>query len=260
MSSLLVRMFGFPATLVHGDTSTLDRWRWLKDRLPIVEQGSRSLLDIGCGTGAFTIGAARRGYSSLGLSWDVRNQTVAGERARLCKAPLATFEVLDVRQLHTRTDLYGLFDIVVCCENIEHILNDSKLMLDMSRCLKAGGKLLLTTPNFNYKAITPEDDGPFPEVETGWHVRRGYTEADLRRLSGSAGLDVLEIDFCMGFFSQKITYVMRRLSRKIHPLVGWVAILPLRILPPLLDPIVSRMSSWPAYSITLIAQKPVSSH
>src|SRR5215831_5582861 len=88
--SLLVRLFGFPATLVHGDTLVLDRWRWLKRRLPVTANGER-LLDVGCGTGAFTIGAARRGYHALGLSWDERNQTTARQRADLCRCPSAEF-------------------------------------------------------------------------------------------------------------------------------------------------------------------------
>ena len=142
-------MFRFPATLIHGDTLVLDRWLWLRKHLPAIPSGSKRLLDIGCGTGAFTIGAARRGYRALGLSWDDRNQNVAQQRATICRADLAEFQVLDVRKLDQRPDLREGFEIVVCCENIEHILNDQKLMVDMSRCLRSGGTLLLTTPNFD---------------------------------------------------------------------------------------------------------------
>src|SRR5262245_58070163 len=83
--SLLVKIAGFPATMIHGDTLMLDRWLWLRQRLPKTRNGD-TLIDVGCGTGAFSIGAALRGYECLGLSWDERNQRVAGERARLCGA------------------------------------------------------------------------------------------------------------------------------------------------------------------------------
>jgi len=53
-------------------------------------------------------------------------------------------------------------------------------MVDMACCLKPDGMLLLTTPNYNYVAITRGDDGPFSTTEDGWHVRRGYTATDLR--------------------------------------------------------------------------------
>jgi SAM-dependent methyltransferase len=254
MSSALVRMFGFPATLVHGDTLVVDRWRWLKPKLPPVSGAPKRLLDVGCGTGAFTIGAALRGYDSLGLSWDERNQKVAQERATICGARSAGFEVFDVRLLDQRRDLYCAFDVVLCCENIEHILDDRKLMIDMSRCLKPGGTLLLTTPNFYYKPIDRYDNGPFLPVEDGGHVRRGYTPIDLSELCAAAGLRVAAVDYCSGFLSQKITALLRA-SGRVHYSIGWVLTLPFRVLPPILDSIVSPRLRWPGYSITLIAEK-----
>jgi SAM-dependent methyltransferase len=247
-------MFGFPATLIHGDTLVLDRWLWLKQHLPPVPSGSKRLLDIGCGSGAFTIGASRRGYKALGLSWDERNQNVAEERASICNAALAEFEVLDVRHLDQRVDLREHFEIVVCCENIEHILNDQKLMVDMSRCLKSGGTLLLTAPNFNYRPMTRGDRGPFSQVEDGGHVRRGYTPEDLKFLCASVALKVSHIGYCSGFVSQKITALMRMASA-IHPLLGWGIVLPLRALPPVLDSWISAIVGWPGFSITLVATK-----
>src|SRR4051812_14445018 len=100
-SSLLVKLFGFPATLCHGDTAVLDRWRWLTRRLPRT-RNQETLLDVGCGTGAFTIGSARRGYHATGLTWDESDQRRAEERAQLCGAGTARFEVQDVRYLSKR--------------------------------------------------------------------------------------------------------------------------------------------------------------
>ena len=252
MRSTLVHIFGFPATLIHGDTLVIDRWRWLKQHLPPVPRGSKRLLDIGCGTGAFTIGTALRGYKALGVSWE--KQDVARQRASVCKADLAEFEELDVRNLDQRVDLRGSFDVVVCFENIEHILNDRKLIIDISRCLKVGGTLLLTTPNFDYRSITRSDQGPFLQVEDGGHVRRGYTPKDLKILCAAAGLEVSVIGYCSGFVSQKITALMRTASA-VHPLFGWAIILPLRVLPLLLDSWISALCHWPGFSITLVAQK-----
>ena len=116
--SLLVKIFGHPATLFHSDSTVLDRWLWVKSKLPITRD-DETLIDIGCGTGAFTIGSALRGYKALGLSWDDRNQRVAKERSEICKADMATFEVQDVRLLDEREDLYQSFDIAICIENIE---------------------------------------------------------------------------------------------------------------------------------------------
>jgi len=252
--NLLTSLLGFPATLIHGDTLVLDRWLWLRDRLPRTANGEK-VLDVGCGTGAFTIGAARRGYSALGLSWDDRNQRTAEERAAIIGAAAAEFRVLDVRSLDEASDLNGQFDVVLCLECIEHILDDQKLMRDMARCLKPGGRLLLTTPYILYPPITSACLGPFTPVENGGHVRRGYGTAMLRELCELSGLAIEEISYCSGFLSQKVTGLLRRLSR-IHPLLGWAVTLPLRCLPPLFDPILAILTGRKSSSICLDAYKP----
>lgn len=253
--SLLVKIFGWRAGLIHGSPTVLERWSWLKARLPLTK--NQTLIDIGCGTGAFSIGASLRGYKVLGLSWDERNQTTARERAILSHAPDASFEILDVRKLHERPDLVSRFDVAILLEVIEHIVDDEKLMRDAAACLKPGGLLLLTTPNSDYKPITKEDAGPFHPVETGWHVRKGYRAEDLEKLCRQTGMVVEEISFCSGFLSQKITGLQRWVSR-LHPLIGWAVILPLRPIPPLFDSTVTRWLRWPGYSICLQARKPPS--
>lgn len=231
-----------------------DRWRWVKRELPET-RNEETLLDVGCGTGAFTIGAARRGYRALGLSWDQRNQGVAARRAtRGGVTDQAKFEIQDVRKLQERTDLTERFDVCLCCECAEHILDDQRLFMEMTRCLKPGGRLLFTAPNFHYRAMSRGDLGPFCKEETGWHVRRGYSPAMLRELCRNAGLEVEQISGCSGFFSQKVTTMLRFLQGIMGPL-GWGLILPFRSVA-LLDWVPWRWLGWPDYSICLVAVKP----
>jgi len=212
------------------------------------------MLDVGCGTGAFSIGAALRGYTTLGLSWDERNQRVATERAALCGAKRASFEVSDIRKLDERRDLAGAFEIAICCEAIEHVIDDRKLLKDVAGCLKPGGRVLLTTP---YEGYVPMggDEGPFRLVEDGAHVRKGYSASALGELCEVAGLRLQKVSFCSGLVSQKLTKV-QRMANRIHPLAGWTAILPFRLMPPVLDPIIMARVAWPFYSICLEATKP----
>jgi SAM-dependent methyltransferase len=251
--SLLVRLFGFPATLIHGDPLQFDRWRWLSKRLPPTRNGEK-LIDIGCGSGAFTIGAALSGYEAVGLSWDEQNQLLGTERAKLCKAVAVSFPIQDVRLLGGNSEFIGKFEVAICFENIEHILDDNKLLRDIHSCLKPGGLLLLTTPNYFYRAITRVDNGPFLEIEDGGHVRRGYTRTMLLELCDNNGFMVEEFSFCSGFFSQKITTLIRCLNK--WPIFAWAVTFPLRILPLIFDRLIANLANWPDFSICLVAYKP----
>ncbi|MBE2268109.1 MAG: methyltransferase domain-containing protein [Anaerolinea sp.] len=254
MSDWLVRFVGFPATLLHGDTLVLDRWLWLAQRLRKTST-SIKLLDVGCGSGGFTIGLAKRGYKALGIDYSEKVIQKASKRAPIINAPAIDFRVVDVRLLDNEQDLANQFDALICMENIEHILNDQKLMKDMAKCLRLGGKLYLSTPNYHFRAITKGDNGPFSTVEDGGHVRRGYTDEDLTRLCTNSGLVVDCISYCSGFLSQKTTWLLRRLTDVIGYKIAWVLVLPLRIFPPLLDPIITSVTHWPEFSICLEAHR-----
>ncbi|QSR85448.1 bifunctional 2-polyprenyl-6-hydroxyphenol methylase/3-demethylubiquinol 3-O-methyltransferase UbiG [Methylacidimicrobium sp. B4] len=251
---LLFHMLGYRAGLLHGDTLVWDRWRWLCRRLPRTANGER-LLDVGCGSGAFTIAASLRGYEALGMSWSKADLDAAAARADLSGAKRAKFLVWDARLLHEQKPWKGHFDVVLCLEAVEHILDDAALFRSMAACLVPGGRLLLTTPNFLYRAISREDDGPFQREELGWHVRRGYTPTMLRELCREAGLWVEEISYCSGWCSQKVTALMRKVG-SLHPWLGWGVALPFRPAIALCDPWISSLLHWPLFSIGLVAYKP----
>ena len=255
--SFLFKMFGHAALLVHGDTLVLDRWRWLKDRLPRT-RNSEELFDCGCGNGALTMSAATRGYVVTGISSDEMAIDRAKERAALGLLKHVTFEVRDLRFLAEDNKFLNKFEFVLNCEVIEHLSDDRNLMQAMAQCLKPGGRLLLTTPNYHYIAITPDEEGPRNEVEDehyGGHVRRGYTPGMLQELCEDAGLVVEEISYCSGIISQNLTKLLRILARGNYKL-AWLVILPFRILPPYFDSIVTRIFRWRYYSICLQAYKP----
>jgi hypothetical protein len=63
---------------------------------------------------------------------DARNQAVAETRA-WARAKTASFQICDVRQFDEKEDLKGRFDVVVCTENIGHIIDDF--------CLRCHGRL-----------------------------------------------------------------------------------------------------------------------
>jgi SAM-dependent methyltransferase len=164
----------------------------------------------------------------------------------------ARFEVQDVRTLSTRHEFKECFDIATCFETIEHVLDDAKVMQSLAGLLRPGGLLVLTTPSYEYIPMDAGDAGPFSGIEDGRHVRKGYTPETLTYLAEQAGLKVTDIGFCSGWASQKITTLLRALSRRTGYGPAWALTFPLRLIPPLLD---NRDQAYPRYSICMLATK-----
>jgi len=252
---ILLKLFGSGITLILHDTLVLDRWLWVRKYLNYYQnKNSLKLLDVGCGSGAMTIASAKMGFNSLGLSWDLDNNNKAINRARLSKTFNAKFSICDVRELNKRVDLINQFEIILCTENIEHIINDEKLMIDMFNCLKTGGTLFLTTPNFYFRRMfgdPKEKINPHNPIEDGGHVVIGYKPEDLHRLCERSGFKLIEVGYCSGYLSQKISSCFRFFYHYFGNFAACFLILPFRFLPILFD----KYIKYEGYSITLIAKK-----
>ncbi|MEK9780981.1 MAG: class I SAM-dependent methyltransferase, partial [Gammaproteobacteria bacterium] len=224
---MLLKVFRNYLNVITGDTLVLDRLVWLRRHLPKTNN-NESLLDVGCGSGAFTLEASLRGYDSVGLSWDSDNQAKAQERATALNiAGKCSFPIVDIRELN-EFNPPNKFNYVVNFENIEHILDDKKLFKDIYNLLLPGGYLLLTSPNILYFPLSKEDLGPFETEENGGHVRRGYSKEMLKELCELSGFRVEKFDYCSGISSQFITRIYRKLISIFGLHLAWLIILPLR--------------------------------
>jgi len=112
-----------------------------KRRTPPFVPGGRAL-DIGCAGGAYLV-ALRN------LGWDVHGVELDQEAARLARERLG----LDVRGgsadavLKTFPDAY--FDVVTMWHVLEHVFDPAKLLTEIRRILKPGGRFMFEVPNFN---------------------------------------------------------------------------------------------------------------
>jgi SAM-dependent methyltransferase len=250
LNNLLIRAFGWYGFLLHGDQTILDRWRWLRGR---VRGGELRTLDAGCGSGGFALYAAKRGNDVIGLNWDERDVATATERARILGLTNARFRAQDLRRLDAISSELGEFDQIICCEVIEHVIDDGKLVTDLASLLSPDGRLLLTTPSDRHREIPGEYIATY---EDGGHVRYGYSHDDLRRLADHAGLEVASLGYLVGPLSQALFRVYFRLGR-VNRFLGWGLTVPLRPLS-LLDSVVSRFLTTPPYCVTAVLRRPPS--
>ncbi|MDQ2900632.1 MAG: glycosyltransferase, partial [Acidobacteriota bacterium] len=106
------------------------------------------------------------------------------------------------------------FNIVLCCELIEHLFQDPMhLMSEVNRILKPGGNLILTTPNIaSERAVAAILKGyhpgffqayikPSPAGEVDARHNREYTPGEIHRLLTASGFDIELLE--TGPFSQE---------------------------------------------------------
>ena len=245
MRDLLVRLFGWRVMMLHGDPCVTDRWMFIRRHLC---HGSLATFDAGAGNGAFTLLAAAVGNDALGLTFDEEEVASARRRAAISGLANARFRSGDLRDLPSFSDDLGTFDQVICLEVIEHVIADADLIAGLARLLRPGGRLLLTTPAADHRALFREK---IAGSEDGGHVRWGYEPDRLRAIVESAGLEILSEGHASGLISQALTSVMRW-GQRLHPVVGWAIVLPFRPLR-LVDPLVSRIARWPYLCVSVVA-------
>ena len=250
MENILVKLIGYSATVLHGDTAVFDRYRWLKKHLL---SGHLATLDAGCGSGAFTMYAAKIGNQALGVSFNERNNKAATERAKILNIYNVSFIYGDLRKLDEMFGALGKFDQIICFETIEHILNDKKLIKDFFALLNPKGKLFLTAPYKFYKPLYGDGKDKISTYEDGGHVRYGYTHEEMADLLKKSGFEIEALEYITGYLSQQLINLQRILA-ELNPKLAWLAVFPLRIFQ-FLDPIISRIIAYPSLSIGIVAAK-----
>ena len=248
MNNILIKLIGWHATILHEDPCAFDRYKWIKRHL---KKGKAKTLDAGCGLGAFTFFAAKKGNLATGLSFDNQANNIAQQNAKILKLKNANFQQCDLRNLDKFKNNLEKYDQIICLETIEHILNDEKLIKDLSDLLKPGGCLLLTTPFKYYKHLWHDK---LSTKEDGGHVRWGYTHEEIKNLFNKNGLEIKVQEYVSGFISQQLTNLSRIISTKINKRFAWTLILPLRPFQ-LIDPIITKIIKYPHLSIAVIGIK-----
>jgi SAM-dependent methyltransferase len=137
----------------------------------------------------------RAAYYSAVLGCEAKTVKIRGQQAFTTEVDL--FDV----ESHSFPYKDSSFDVVLCCELIEHLLHDPMHMLiECWRVLGNNGLILLTTPNtVSLTSIAAALDGKYnPQVFSRYpatenrdtpHVRE-YTPYELSRMLDSAGFDV----------------------------------------------------------------------
>jgi SAM-dependent methyltransferase len=135
----------------------------------------RRILDLGCGMGGFLAGLAE--LAAPGAR--VVPSDVSLESLAHCRERGFPDGVLSSGYALPFAD--GSFDLVCMFDAIEHIPDDERVMREVARVLRPGGRIFVSVPAYQF--LYANND------RVAQHQRR-YTRGMLRRVFAQAGLDV----------------------------------------------------------------------
>jgi 2-polyprenyl-3-methyl-5-hydroxy-6-metoxy-1,4-benzoquinol methylase len=163
----------------------------VRDQLPV-----QAFLDAGCGDGRY-LAALRDELPPRIAGVDISERILATARASVPDAELrqANLEALPFSD--------GEFDLVLCSQVIEHVLDASAAVRELARVLRPGGVLILSTDNAR-NVVSRSLNAPRTALVSllGLRGRRGriespataYTTAALRALVAGAELEVERLE------------------------------------------------------------------
>jgi 2-polyprenyl-6-hydroxyphenyl methylase/3-demethylubiquinone-9 3-methyltransferase len=144
MSDLWWSEHGFAALLRHVSNPWRVPYfqRVLFDELNIVPRG-KPALDIGCGGGVLAEEFAAMGFAVFGIDPSQRSIEVARAHGEHCGLKI------DYRRGHGGDLPFenGTFDIVYCCDVLEHVEDWDSVIGEAARVLKTGGVFFYDTIN-----------------------------------------------------------------------------------------------------------------
>jgi cyclopropane fatty-acyl-phospholipid synthase-like methyltransferase len=133
----------------HGDPQRL-----LEYRLNLVRKHARLrpddvVLDLGCGNGHHLLALAPEMAQGIGIDFSPAMIRVARDRLRRSSAPKRlTFEVDDAEELKGTAD--RSVDLVICIGAFEHMVNKRRVLANVYRVLKHGGRFFCLSVDADY--------------------------------------------------------------------------------------------------------------
>jgi SAM-dependent methyltransferase len=154
---------------------------------------SALILDAGSGFGQYSFNMAQQSPNYVIDAVDVKDDQIADCNAFFQKVGLnnAVFRIGDL----TQPIAQDKYDLVMCVDVMEHILEDVTVFKNFNQAMKPGAMLLISTPSDQGGSDVHEETG---ESFIGEHVRDGYPVAEMADKLKQAGFEKMEILYSYG--------------------------------------------------------------
>ncbi len=173
------------------------------------------ILDAGTGYAQYSYFMYKYLQPANILAVDVKEDWIEDCKAFFEKEKIKSvkFQVADL----TEITFENQFDLIVCVDVMEHIVDDVIVFNNYYRALKPGGFLLINTPSvFGGSDVHDDEDESF----IGEHARDGYSKEDLMNKLSPLGFQLYKAQYTYGFwgniawkFGIKYPMIMLNLSK-----------------------------------------------
>lgn len=166
---------GFDKYAKHGayHWNELDHnqdYRSKADFLRTLVKPSDSLLDLGCGDGAYVFSLADDAARVVGIDADFDGIRLARRKLKQARVRNARVEQLPLSKVGSTEFTSAPFDIVYSMDVIEHLPRPEELLEAAARVVRTGGLIVIGTPLFIRK-----------ELVSAYHVKE-FTRGELTTL------------------------------------------------------------------------------
>lgn len=98
------------------------------------------ILEVGCGNGNICYQIAHLGHQVVGIDLSKESIDYANEHFAM---PNLSYKTLPAESI----DGHSLYDVIICSEVLEHLVEPSKVLTQIFRMLKPNGIAIITVPN-----------------------------------------------------------------------------------------------------------------
>src|SRR3989344_1875896 len=116
----------------------------LNQVIKLLPKNSKKILDVGCSSGVLTAQIAKILPKSKIVGLDSYGKAIIFARS---KYPKITFIVADAHNLPYKNNS---FDLVICTETLEHLVDPKKALSEIKRILKKNGKAIISMDSGNF--------------------------------------------------------------------------------------------------------------
>ena len=154
---------------------------------------SPKILDAGMGFGQYTYYMAKQLKNAQILAVDVKEEQIAdcSNFFKQINYKHVNFEIADL----TKLNMAPQFDLVLCVDVMEHILEDVTVFKNYVAAMNKGGMLLISTPS-DQGGSDVHDDGETSFIEE--HVRDGYNIKEIENKLLESGFSKVEARYSYG--------------------------------------------------------------